>query len=41
MAKNNNTNKKAATVLTIYLFALLAVAAGALVIRLIMAMFGV
>lgn len=37
----SNPNKKAATVLTIYLFALLAVAAGAIVIRLIMYLFGV
>lgn len=40
MAKNDKT-KKLATALTVYLFVLLAVAAGALVVRLIMAMFGV
>lgn len=36
-----NNSKKFATALTVYLFVLLAVAASALVVRLIMAMFGV
>ena len=40
MAKNDK-NKKLAAALTVYLFVLMAVAAGALVVRLIMAMFGV